>query len=49
MARPALRITVSTKNQKEVNQLSSGGMQQVRVVLPALALSQLLERRGRRL
>ena len=34
-------VAVSTKYQTEVNHLLSGGMQQVRVVLPALALSQL--------
>ena len=41
MARPALRIEVSTKDQKELRTLVSGGVQQVRVVLRALALLQL--------
>jgi len=41
MARPALRIEVSTKDQKELKKLLSGGVQQVRVVLRALALLQL--------
>jgi hypothetical protein len=41
MARPALRIEVSTKDQKELQGLLSGGVQPVRVVLRALALSQL--------
>src|SRR5688500_12157826 len=41
MARPALRIQVSPKDQKEVRTLVSGGVQQVRVVLRALALLQL--------
>ena len=41
MARPALRIDVSTKDQKELRELLSGGVQQVRVVLRALALLQL--------
>jgi putative transposase len=41
MARPALRIAVSTKDQKELQGLLSGGVQQVRVVLRALALLQL--------
>lgn len=41
MARPALRIEVSTKDQKELHGLLSGGVQQVRVVLRALALLQL--------
>ncbi len=41
MARPALRIEVSTKDQKELRKLVSGGVQQVRVVLRALALLQL--------
>jgi putative transposase len=38
MARPALHIEVSTKDQKELQGLLSGGVQQVRVVLRALAL-----------
>src|SRR3954454_11418521 len=41
MARPALRIKVSTKDQKELRKLVSSGVQQVRVVLRALALLQL--------
>jgi transposase len=41
MARPALRIEVSTKDQKSLRTLVNGGVQQVRVVLRALALLQL--------
>jgi transposase len=41
MARPALRIQVSTKDRKELKKLVSGGVQPVRVVLRALALLQL--------
>ncbi len=41
MARPALRIEVSAKDQKRLRRLLSGGVQQVRVVLRALALLQL--------
>jgi putative transposase len=41
MARPALRLEVSTKDQKVLQNLLSGGVQQVRVVLRALALLQL--------
>ena len=41
MARPALRIEVTRKDQKELRRLLSGGVQQVRVVLRALALLQL--------
>jgi putative transposase len=41
MARPALRIEVSNKDQKELQGLLTGGVQQVRVVLRALALLQL--------
>ena len=41
MARPALRIEVSAKDQKELRKLVSGGVQQVRVILCALALLQL--------
>ena len=40
MARPALRIEVSAKDQRELRKLVSGGVQQVRVVLRALALLQ---------
>ena len=38
MGRPPLRIEVSTKDQKELQKLVSGGVQPVRVVLRALAL-----------
>ena len=41
MARPALRIQLSSKDQKGLRKLVSGGIQQVRVVLRALALLQL--------
>jgi hypothetical protein len=41
MARPALRIDVSARDQKERRKLVGGGVQQVRVVLRALALLQL--------
>ena len=41
MARPALSIDVSAKDQKELEELVSGGVQQVRVVLRAVALLQL--------
>jgi putative transposase len=41
MPRPALRIEVSGKEQKQLQHLLSGGVQQVRVVLRALALLQL--------
>jgi putative transposase len=41
MARPALRIEISMKDQKELRRLLSAGVQQVRVVLRALALLQL--------
>jgi putative transposase len=41
MARPALRIEVSAKDRKELRKLVSGGVQQVRVVLRALALLHL--------
>ena len=41
MARPPLRIEVSPKDQKELKSLLSGGVQQVRVVLRAVALLQL--------
>ena len=43
MARPALRIAVTTKDRKELRKLLSGGVQQVRVVLRAVALSQLAQ------
>jgi putative transposase len=41
MARPALRIDVTKKDRKELKELLSGGVQQVRVVLRALALMQM--------
>src|SRR5260370_25413512 len=41
MARPSLRIEVATKDQKTLAKLLSGGLQQVRVVLRAVALLQL--------
>jgi len=43
MSRPSLRIEVALKDQKEINRLLSGGVQQVRVVLRALALLHLTE------
>ena len=41
MGRPPLTIDVTPKDQKELAKLLSGGVQQVRVVLRALALLQL--------
>src|ERR1700733_6021366 len=41
MARPALRIEVTKKDRKELKELLSGGVQQVRVVLRAPALVQM--------
>ena len=41
MGRPPLTIDVKPKDQKELTKLLSGGVQQVRVVLRALALLQL--------
>ena len=41
MARPALRIEITKKDQKELRKLLSGGVQQVRVVLRAMALLQI--------
>jgi hypothetical protein len=41
MARAALRIEVTTKDRKKLQKLLSGGVQQVRVVLRAVALLQL--------
>src|ERR1041385_3629320 len=41
MGRPPLTIDVTPKDQKELAGLLSGGVQQVRVVLRALALMQL--------
>ena len=43
MGRPPLHIDVTSKDQKELAKLLSGGVQQVRVVLRALALLQLAE------
>ena len=43
MGRPALSIDVSKKEQQELRNLVKGGVQQVRVVLRALALLQLAE------
>jgi putative transposase len=43
MARAALRIEVTTKDRKELQKLLSGGVQQVRVVLRAVALLQLAQ------
>jgi putative transposase len=41
MARPALRIEVKGKDRKELQKLLSGGIQQVRVTLRAIALLQM--------
>jgi len=41
MARPPLRIEVTKKDQNELRTLLAGGVQQVRVVLRAIALLQL--------
>ena len=41
MGRPALSIDVAQKDQKELVKLLTGGIQQVRVVLRALALLQM--------
>lgn len=41
MARAALRIEVTSKDRKELQKLLGGGVQQVRVVLRAVALLQL--------
>jgi transposase len=43
MGRPALKIDVARKDQQELRKLVKGGVQQVRVVLRALALLQLAE------
>ena len=43
MGRPALKIDVTKKDQQELRKLVKGGVQQVRVVLRALALLQLSE------
>ena len=41
MARPALKVQLSRKDKEEIARLLAGGVQQVRVVLRALALLQL--------
>jgi putative transposase len=41
MGRPPLKIEVSQKDQKQLAKIVRGGVQQVRVVLCALALLQL--------
>ena len=43
MGRPPLNIDVTKKDQRELRSLLKGGVQQVRVVLRALALLQLAE------
>jgi putative transposase len=43
MGRPSLEIDVAKKDQQELRKLLKGGVQQVRVVLRALALSHLGE------
>jgi hypothetical protein len=43
LARPALRVDVPARDQKELRKLLSGGIQQVRVVLRAVALLRLAE------
>jgi len=43
MGRPPLKIDVTKKDQQELRSLLKGGVQQVRVVLRALALLQLAE------
>jgi putative transposase len=43
MGRPSLKIDVARKDQQELRKLLKGGVQQVRVVLRALALLQLAE------
>ena len=43
MGRPPLKIDVARKDQQELRKLVKGGVQQVRVVLRALALLQLAE------
>ena len=43
MARPALRLPLSKKHRSELEDLLQGGVQQVRVVLRALALLQLAD------
>ena len=46
MGRPALSIDVAQKDQKELVKLLTGGIQQVRVVLRALALLQMAKGAG---
>ena len=46
MGRPPLSIAITLKDQKELAELLSGGVQQVRVVLRALALLQLAKGAG---
>ena len=46
MARPPLHVDVSKKDQEELRKVTKGGVQQVRVVLRALALLQLAEQTG---
>ena len=41
MGRPVLRIEIKTKDQSEIRKLLRGGIQQVRLVLRAVALLQL--------
>jgi putative transposase len=41
MGRPALRVAVTSRDQRHLEELLNGGVQQVRVVLRALALLQL--------
>jgi hypothetical protein len=41
MSRPALRVEVTKKDQRELEKMLSGGVQQVRAVLRAMALLQL--------
>jgi hypothetical protein len=41
MSRPALRVEVAKKDQKELEKMLSGGVQPVRAVLRAMALLQL--------
>ena len=43
MSRPPLSVTVAPRDQKDIAELLGGGVQQVRVVLRALALRQLAE------
>jgi transposase len=43
MVRPPLKIDVAKKDQQELRKLLKGGVQQVRVILRALALLQLAE------